>query len=281
MIIICAGDSFTHGAELWEEKNVPGYLTMTASEALQVQESESYNVDIHNHNYKTIITEGLLNDQSLSEILKLVKTSRKTHIIDRNLERKFYSYSNVISKLLNCDAINIGISGGSQLEIISKIYSTISSVRKNNPFEKLILIAQHTSVGRVWLGKSTNASLILTSSPQNFKAFSKIDFYEIQNSYMKYYDENIQETEYDNQLLSVRKICRDFEIPLVQFFSISDHRNEVIARDDSYIIPNMSKKLLAHFGNSCYLLPLRHFNCESQELIGQWLVEEMKKQGII
>jgi hypothetical protein len=280
MIIICAGDSFTAGAELWEEKHIPGYVSMSFRQALAEQMVETKSVDIYKIKLSSIIKTEL-SRKPLQEIIEDVSNLRKNFVFDRTPQRQEYSYSGIIKNLLGCKVINIGISGGSQLEILSKIVSTLYSLRKINADEKIILIAQHTSMGRAWLGQNKNSSLVLSSSPMHFNELSDLDFYEIKHIHMKYNTEEFQKIEHHNQLLTIMNICSNLNIHLIQFFSINDCELDIISNDKSCITTNMSKKLLNHYGSNRYLLPMGHFNCESNEIIAHWLVQELKKQNVI
>jgi hypothetical protein len=181
MIIVCAGDSFTAGAELWEEKNVPGY---------------------------TLITDPY-------EAYKIIRSISN----DNDLERRDLTYSGHLKNILCCEVLNLGISGASQLEILQNLCVALNKIRKNNPNESILCIHQMTEKYRLWLYNNIynkNFSIIIPSIIETHHG-DKLEAYEIQNVCIDFIDERILEDNYYLQILAVKYVCNILNIDFLEF----------------------------------------------------------------
>jgi hypothetical protein len=112
MILYFNGDSFTHGAELWEEANIPGYAKMTKKQALEAM----------NHRW------------------------------DLGAARADLSYTGWFKKEYpQHTVINDGMSGSSQIAIVYRSITALAKLRAENPNERIVCVIQDTSPDRVWL----------------------------------------------------------------------------------------------------------------------------------
>lgn len=114
MILYFNGDSFTYGAELWEEANIPGYATLTNrkdAEALQKVDNKDVNAKCRDLSYT-----GWFKEQYPTERI-----------------------------------INDGASGSSQIHTVYRSIAALTKLRKENPDEKIVCILQDTSPDRVWM----------------------------------------------------------------------------------------------------------------------------------
>jgi hypothetical protein len=262
VIVVCSGCSFTHGMELWEEKNVPNY------------------VDAKN---KMIACE-------LSQKFLAVKEYEFTEEKSRNL-----SYTGTLKSLLNCEVLNIGKGGSSQQEIAQRTIVELSKLKKSNPDEKIICIVQDTSPDRVWLRQEQlngNKSFVLPSIEHYYEG-DKIDAYQIKDAYMKYSTLEQMHLDYYMQSAMIQSYCTSNDIEFMHFIMWNNQHRTTESNidmlpihdlffDDKYCIPvAMIYKLEDYFGHKNFYLPGLHVNCESHEIIGKWLVEEMQERGIL
>lgn len=273
MIIICSGCSFTHGIELWEEKNIPGYLNAkNHTEAREI--SEKFFESTGNNNTRNKLDEQL-----------------------RNL-----SYSGYIKNTLGCEVINIGKGGASEQEIAQRSISTIAQIKKKYPDEKIICIMQDTSPDRIWI-KDTDPLRILNREINGLKSyvlplieayyFDKLEAYEIKDVYMKYINTMQLHFDYYMHSAMVQNYCANNNIDFLHFTMWNNQHRELefdidmsymqdMFFDDKYCMPiAMTYKLEDYFGNKNFYLPGLHVNCESHKIIGQWIVEELKERNII
>jgi hypothetical protein len=255
MIIVCAGDSFTAGTELWEEKNVPGYI------------------DIKNPKQALVVSK---------------KTYLENQICDE--DRKKLSYTNYLADS-KYNVINLGISGSSQIDSIQRAIIAISKIRENNHYEKIVCILQNTNSNRTWIWNDKikcNDSFIMTKfSPK----FDLSDAIEIRSTLLKYSLDDYINQEFYLQILALHHYCAKQNINFVHFdmvdkqheYTISSHRllKQNALLEKFHIKDSMYKKLYSHFNDDTFLLPSMHFNCDSHKLIAYWLMDELRKRDIL
>jgi hypothetical protein len=112
MILYFNGDSFTHGAELWEEKHVLNYASLSPSAARMA---------------------GMYKPE-VSDLMKdLTYTGR--------FKEKYPEH--VI--------INDSYTGSSQMAIASRAINSLHKLRKENPNEKIVCVIQNTSAQRIFV----------------------------------------------------------------------------------------------------------------------------------
>lgn len=280
MIVVCAGDSFTYGAELWEEKHVPNYKNFTFEQANKERSYAQMMDDAHAQKVASLVEKNLGEDDIDGMIAEILK-SRKLKRLDRERDRKDYAYSSHLRQQLSCEVHNIGISGGSELAIFAATVQKIYELRKLNPNRKIILVMQHTAVERIWVGRENNFSLIMSHDYSPNRHVTELEFYETKYTYLSYLTKKQNMLEYDMQLFAIMKICEDLKINLVQFFTMFDCEHNFISNHESCLTKNMSKKLLNYYSDGRYLLPMKHFTCESHELIAKWIVDHMKSRKIL
>lgn len=261
MIVICSGDSFTHGMELWEEMNIPNYATAKTHE------------------------EGL----SLVKIFFTINNIGFENIEDhaRNL-----TYSGTIKNLLSCKVVNIGKGGSSQQETAQLTISTLTKLKKENPNETIICIMQDTSPDRIWIKNKDNLKSYVLPSIEKYYD-NKIEAYEIKDIYMRYSTLEQMHLDYYMQSAMVQRFCLNNDIKFMHFIMWNNQHRTTESNidmlyihdlffDDRHCIPvAMIYKLEDHYNNKDFYLPGLHVNCESHKLLGEWIVEGMKERNII
>lgn len=273
MIVICSGCSFTHGVELWEEKNIPGYLSAK-------------------------------NHQEAHDISEEFFASTENDSTRNNLDAQFrdLTYSGYIKNSLGCEVINIGMGGASEQEIAQRTISTIAHLKKYRTTQQIVCIMQDTSPDRIWI-KDTDPSRIFNRPIHGLKSyvlplieayyFDKLEAYEIKNVYMKYINTMQMHFDYYMHSAMVQNYCTNNNVDFLHFVMWNNQHRELefdidmsymqdMFFDDKYCMPvAMTYKLEDHFGDKSFYLPGRHVNCESHNLMGQWIIEEMKKRNIV
>lgn len=274
MIIVCSGCSFTHGAELWEEKHIPFYVQAN----------------------------------NLDEGAKIATTffdkfnDFKGMYGDIETQARELSYSGSIKSLTGHKVINIGKGGASQQEISQKTLTTLTRLKKDNPDEKIVCIMQDTSPDRIWI-KDRDPKRVLHGPINGLKSYvlplldryyyDKLEAYEIKDAYMKYSTIEQMHMDYYLQSAMVQNFCLNNDIKFLHFI-MWDNQHKIdnpkldmsfiydMFFDDRYCIPvAMVYKLEDHYGNKKFYLPGLHVNCDSHKLIGKWLVKEMQDRNII
>lgn len=262
MIIVCTGDSFTAGAELWEEKNILGYTDIkTPHEALQVA-NEAY--------------------------LKFKPDESR---------RKELTYTKFLENNLSCQVINLGVSGSSEIDSVQRAILQIYELRKKYPLEKIICLLQNTNINRVWLWKNStksNKSHILPIAENTTDSLE--ESYDIKNIFLNHATEQQLYSEYVCCILSLQMMCDRLD---VNFLHFNMNENSIIPTTlpgsilymNSNVLNNtflkncieecMIERFFRFFGDRNFLLPGYHMNCESHEIMGRWIVREMKKRSIV
>lgn len=260
MIIVCAGCSFTYGSELWEEKYTPGYLDIK------------------------------------TQYDAFVSTRFTKHTDKMEQERRELSYTGTFKKQLGCQVINVGIGGGSQQEIVQKLLTTLITVKKDNPNERIVCVLQDTFPNRSWIWQEQfrqNFSIAL-SQIELWYPGDKLEAYELKDLFMKYIPEELMHSEYYMSSLAVQGYCNNNDIGFMHFH-IWDRQYAIITKtfdmtnlweaffDERYCVQEpMLLKLNEHYNHSReFYLPGLHINCEAQEIMGGWLIEEMRKRNLI
>jgi hypothetical protein len=252
MIIVCAGDSFTHGIELWEEKNVPGYCDIT-------------------------------------DPVKASHLANST-VCDKRIdaERRSLSYCGSIQKLLGCEVINIGLGGASQVEIVKRAIETLHSLKD----KKVVCLLQNTFIDRVWLWNTRslkNFSVMLPDPESSYNLY-KWHAMDIVSAYMKYIPEDLLRTEYYMQSLALQNFCHGRGIGFLSFNmwyhnfiekSFTDSAMNCMMDTRNCVEEPIMWTLQKYFIGENFELPGLHFNGEAHQLIGEWLVEEMRKRNIV
>lgn len=289
MIIVCAGDSFTYGMELWEEQYEPGYKDLTDPKiAGPISTNEGIRINQYEDKIKKIIKNRLClkTDKTLnlilSDVCDIIKNNAEIIVGKIQTERNKLTYVYKLGEYFNCKSINLGRNGSSQIDTIQRTIRKISRLRVLYPNEKIVCVMQNTSIPRVWIGnnKSRNRSLLLSSTEQGQSIEQRLLENEIKMIYMKYIPESLMMTDYFLQILAMQHFCEKNNIQLIQFFATKQHIqldkkfNNIISESAECIL---DKKLLG----KKYKLPMQHFNCESHNLISDWLIDEMKKRDII
>lgn len=261
MIIVCAGDSFTEGAELVEENINPEYAKLSLKDAAKFS--------------KKMWKEGKISDSYAKSL----------------------TYAGHLEKTLNCKVINVGLSGSSEIDIIQRMIVTLSKTKKKYPNEKLVCILQDTDPNRIWLWDKhfmQNKSYSITYIEDRMK--NKIDAYSIKDVTLTYWSQELQYSEFIMQILAVQHYCSSQSIKFIHFgickndippptdiesvlYMKSSNLYESYSNDQYCAEESVKDKLKMHYNN--FLLPGLHVNCESQKQIGEWLISYMKKQGII
>lgn len=179
MIVVCIGDSFTEGAELWEEKNIPGYKNMNESDALT-------------------ITDRLYLENKIS-----VDDSKKL------------TYTQYLSMFFS-KVINLGQSGSSEQEIVANAFTAIGQILKNKN-DKIIIVLQNTNADRIWMWNKLigkNSSVILSS---NNKKFDKIDDVEIRTIALRYLNDSLLLSNKSNNILALQNYCYNIGVGFISF----------------------------------------------------------------
>jgi hypothetical protein len=300
MIIVCAGDSFTYGAELWEEKNVPGYTDIKTNvaafnliDALERQRRESQNQ--YEAEYNELITksyEKLIRNNSTDrkEILYEVKELKEKFMIDDinriDAARAALAFSGILSKKLNNQVINLGRNGSAEIDTIQRAIKELIRL-KNTTDEKIVCILQHTSNHRAWLklGEYSIESVILTNIEKFIE--DKLLAAEVGDVYMKYISDDLLQLEYLNCIFALNNFCVNLGIHFVHFsvskyeiYENNSHLSDKFSQK-KYYLGGMIDYLKGIFNNDNFFLPGHHINCESHELVADWLITEMKKRDIL
>jgi hypothetical protein len=258
MILVCSGDSFTHGMELWEEKNVPGYTELkTKEEALDAK----------------------------------VKT------LDNEEARLQLTWPYALAQKLNCRSFNIGEDGCSEHAISQKTINKLNKIRNEFPYEKIVCIMQDTQLERVWLWcdefeKNLN---VIVSGAETFFPGNKIDGYEIKHIYLTKQPTEMLLSEYYLQGLAVKNFCINNDIDFLHFqmfrnWKRDDQWNKTVELsmiEKIYFDPNhtvkdnMTNMLVEYYQHNNFVLPGLHVNCEAQKIIAKLLFEELKIRGLV
>lgn len=281
MIIICAGDSYTEGMELWEEKYVPGYREIDRKSAFELSNSfdnEYYTTVFEWDKYLTEQCHSLLSDDvDVKKLLDKISDERKLaglHTLEEKRKQLHeLTYSGVIQTILNCKMFNTGRNGSSQISSVQRAIIQIKKLQKLYPDEKIICILQNTFPNRIWIKdeKSEGNRNFLLSS---FVGNTTLSDAEIITLYMKYVPDLLMDSEFKYQALSLQKYCVDNDIKFLCFN---------VASED--IVSELSlKHSLSYRLSRCrtnFILPCGHYDIESHKLTAYWLVEEMKDRRMI
>jgi hypothetical protein len=264
-IIVCSGCSFTHGSELWEEKNVFGYKDIKSQ-------------------YEAFIA---------------TKDIPFNPVIDET--RRNLSYTGTIQKELGCTVFNIGHGGSSQQEIMQKTITSLSNLKKSYPKEDIVCIMQDTFPNRLWIWQEQfgkNFSIALSQIEQWYPGADsdsnkQLEAYEIKDLLIKYVPEELMHSEYYMQSLAVQNYCLSNNIKFMHFH-IWDKQYEIQTKnmdmnllwesffDETYCVKDtMLIRLERYFGDRSFYLPGLHMNCHAHEVMGKWLVEELKQRGLV
>lgn len=254
MIIVCAGDSFTYGMELWEEKNVPEYLNIkTQQEAFKVH--------------------AAIEDNSIET------------------QRFKLAFSGHIEHILGCKVYNVGKIGSSELDSVQRAVIKLAELKNQYPNEKILCLLQDTGTHRFWIWHYFFEKMMSMSLPnlEQYWPGGKEEAFNIKEIYLKYQpNELIYDNFYMSQL-ALQKYCIDNEVEFLHFHVYSNHvdssdgiglEREFFNRQ-FYIDNSMTSRLESHFGDKRFYLPGMHVNCEAHKLIASWLVEEMKDRKMI
>jgi hypothetical protein len=258
MILVCSGDSFTHGMELWEEKNVPGYTELKTQQ------------DAFNAKVKTLETEEAR--------LKL-------------------AWPHALGELLNCRAMNVGEDGCSELSITQKTIKKLAAVKKEFPNEKIVCILQDTELERIWIWYdefkiNLNMSIVSLSS---YYPGDKLEAYELKNIYLTKQPTEMLLSEYYLQGLAVKNFCANNDIDFLHFQMFRNWKRddywiktiELSMIEKLYFDPkhtvndNMTNMLVEYYQHDNFVLPGLHVNCEAQKIIAKLLFEELKIRGLM
>lgn len=252
MKIICSGCSFTAGDELWEEKNIPDYRSLTFKEAFVVK-----NYD------KKILS-----------------------------ERENLTYTGFLENVLGCEVINLGEPGSSQQDTMSRTIKKLDQLRKADKNEKLICIMQDTSPDRIWLeffGKNKSFVLSNLESSKIDKVYALgiqhiyLKYIPDELMHSEYYMQSLAVQNYcannDIGFLHFRFWKNNPSILIDKFNLVAISE---IFLDEKYCIKKtIYQRLFNHYGNNSFQLPGLHIDCESHKLLGSWLIDEMKLRNII
>jgi hypothetical protein len=258
MIIVCSGDSFTHGMELWEEKNAPGYTELkTQKDAF---DATNKSLDIEDERLKLTWTESLRNH-------------------------------------FDCMVINLGQDGSCQLSMTERTITKLLSLRKQYPNEKMVCVMQDTQLERVWLWcdefeKNLN---VIVSGAETFFPGNKLEAYQLKNIYLTMHPGEMLLSEYYLQGLAVRNCClrnnidflhfqmfRDWKKSWYKFDELMFEEIENLYFDPKFTIEkSMTQMLIAHYKHNDFTLPGKHVNCAAQQVIGNIIADELKNRGLV
>lgn len=258
MILVCSGDSFTHGMELWEEKHMPGYTEIkTQKEAFAVRDRTLTNEDAR---------------------LKL-------------------AWPHSLAQLLSCSSINVGEDGCSELSITQKTIKKLSEVRQEFPKEKIICVMQDTELERIWIWyEKFKINLNMSvASLESYYPGDKLEAYELKNIYLTRQPGEMLLSEYYLQGLAVRNFCVNNDIQFLhfqmfrnwkktdyQFKNLEFSMIEKLYLDPKYTVKdNMSAMLVDYYQHDNFVLPGLHVNCEAQTIIAKLIYNELLVRGIV
>ena len=258
MIIVCSGDSFTHGMELWEEQNVPGYTKI----------------------------------KNQKDAFAIKNTSLK--IED---ERLALTWPKHLGDIVNCQIINIAEDGGSEHSITQKTIETLGILRKTKPHEEIVCIVQDTQLERIWIWcrefeKNIN---VLMSGTETFYPGDELAGYELKNIFMTNQTNELILSEYYLQSLSVKHFCDAAGIRFFHFQMFKDWKDdsnlnyniEFSKLESTYydikhmMRDNMASTLIQYYGHNNFVLPGLHVNCEAQKIIAKKVFNELKIRNIL
>lgn len=258
MIIVCSGDSFTHGMELWEEKYVPGYIKIkTQKEAFEVKNTS---LNIEN-------------------------------------ERLSLAWPKHLGDIINCEIINIAEDGGSEHFITQKTIETLGLLKKTKPCEEIICIVQDTQLERIWIWckefeKNIN---VLMSGTETFYPGDELDGYELKDVFMTKQTGEMLLSEYYLQSLAVKHFCDRLDIKFLHFQMFKDWKDEthkiaaiefsnlerIVFKPKHMVQLNMAEKLINHYGHNNFVLPGFHINCNAQKVVANMIYEELKTRNML
>lgn len=177
--ILFFGDSYTGGDELWEEKNIPGYSTMTRENAAKVSYPGTYEAAI----------------------------------------RKDLTYTGFIRKMRpDWEILNAATGGSGQSLIVANAYSNYSRIKAIYPDEKIICVVQDTFRNRfTYLHKRGNHYFGLNvDHTQNhlMRYPEEKDLVKFANTFLN--DENLG-TQFYAQSFGIMEFFRSANVPAVNF----------------------------------------------------------------
>jgi hypothetical protein len=179
MIVIFAGDSYTEGVELWEEKNISGYALMTSDEA------------------RLVVTYHQANED----------------------ERRDLTYTGFIKKLRpNWEIHNVGKGGASQQMIAENLFNHYVKLKWQNPTEKIVCVMQDTFRHRMTFYSSQKYQVegLNVDKIDNHKYFYP-ETTDLVDYVKKFVDEETLATQFYSQSFMIRDFFEKLNVPFFNF----------------------------------------------------------------
>jgi hypothetical protein len=259
MIIYFDGDSFTHGAELYEEVHVPGYIR-----AKSVKDA-------------------------------LAMSTMVAPFDEQDMERRDLTYTGWFKRQYPAATIlNHGHSGSSQMNIAHRTIDTITRLRQENPDEKIVCVIQDTTPDRVWLWDERHEAYydFIVPCPQ-FHPNSQGEGYKIQKFYMENMTQERMHFEYFAVSNSIKYHCIKNNVGYYHWRIADSFYRQILtpylkldAITADFFDPadsfehQMSEMVYRNFGNSMRL-PGLHYRTIVQPFIGETLNNKLIERGIL
>jgi hypothetical protein len=179
MIVICVGDSYTDGTELWEEQNVPEYCLMTPDIA---RSNMVYNPT----------TDVLRKDLTYTGFMKKMRTDWSIH--------------------------NFGKGGASQQMITENMFNNFVRIRMEYPNEKIVCVMQDTFRNRMTFCSSQKYQLEgLNVDKIDIHTKHYPETSELVSYIKKFIDEETLATQFYSQAFIMRDFFKKLNIPFLNF----------------------------------------------------------------
>jgi hypothetical protein len=259
MIIYFDGDSFTHGAELYEELHVPGYT-------------------------------------KIKSVKEAMTRSTMVEPFDKqDIERRDLTYTGTFKKLYpKALILNHGHSGSSQMSIAYRTINNLTRLRQEQPNEEIVCVIQDTTPDRVWLWNERGANYMdfIVACPQ-FHPNGPTEGYKLQKHFLEYYPQERMHLEYFMVSNSIKYHCIKNNIKYYHWRIADSFYRQILTPNLSletvtadFFDPKDSFEnqfgdlIFKKFGNNA-TLPGLHYKIEVQPFIAQVLNSKLVERGIL